>query len=126
MKTQFRLVRKSYAMHRMGRAIERAVEARTTKEKERAARWVGAWGLLCGIKTSTVRLRHSDVARDAEDRIYQTSDGIEIFSAVSKVPGHIADTGARLPSEASQQPPLSVEQTGETVASGIVDPADPA
>lgn len=61
MKSRYRFLRKSYAMHRMAVAIERAIEARTGKEKERAARWAAAWGLLCGIRTSRVRLRSSEV-----------------------------------------------------------------
>jgi hypothetical protein len=73
MKNQSRLLRKSYAMHRMAEAIERAVVAATDKEKERAARWVGAWGLLCGINTSTVRLRDSDIERLPERRQHRAS-----------------------------------------------------
>ncbi len=61
MKTRHRFLRKSYAMHRMALAIERAIVARTGKEKERAARWAAAWGLLCGINTRRVRLRPSEV-----------------------------------------------------------------
>jgi hypothetical protein len=74
MKNQSRLLRKSYAMQRMAEAIERAVVARTDKEKERAARWVGAWGLLCGINTATVRLRDSDIERPPERRQHRAAE----------------------------------------------------
>lgn len=62
-------------MHRMAQAIERAVAARTDKEKERAARWVGAWGLLCGISTSKVRLRNSGIERFPDRRPGRASEG---------------------------------------------------
>jgi hypothetical protein len=61
MKNRYPFLRKSYAMHRMAKAIERAIEGKTSGEKERAARWAAAWGLLCGIKTSGVRLRDSEL-----------------------------------------------------------------
>lgn len=63
MSSDLRILKKSYAMQRMAKAIERAVGAPTGKEKEHAARWVGAWGMLCGIKSSTVRLKQSEVGR---------------------------------------------------------------
>ena len=73
-----RILKKSYAMQRMARAIERAVGAATGKEKERAARWVGAWGMLCGIKSSTVRLRQSEVGRGTDAHIRQPSGQIDL------------------------------------------------
>ncbi|HEX9173757.1 MAG TPA: hypothetical protein VF861_13960, partial [Telluria sp.] len=62
MASQHRLLIKSYAMARMGMAIERAITARTSKEKTRAARWAAAWGLLCGINTKQLVLRNDAVA----------------------------------------------------------------
>ena len=64
MKSRYPFLQKSYAMHRMAKAIERAIAGQTTMEKERAARWAAAWGLLCGIKTSGVRLRDSEPGND--------------------------------------------------------------
>lgn len=40
---------KSYAMRRMSIAIERAIAAGSARDKERAARWAAAWGLVLGI-----------------------------------------------------------------------------
>jgi len=54
----------------MALAIERAIEARTGKEKERAARWAAAWGLLCGIKTRRVRLRSSEIKPHFDDDVW--------------------------------------------------------
>jgi hypothetical protein len=68
MKSRYPFLRKSYAMHRMAKAIERAIEGQTSGEKERAARWAAAWGLLCGIKTSGVRLRDSEVGHELPSR----------------------------------------------------------
>lgn len=45
----------------MALAIERAIERPTRKEKEGAARWAAAWGLLCGIRTEGVKLKDCDV-----------------------------------------------------------------
>ncbi len=78
MKNRYRFLRKSYAMHRMAQAIERAIEARTGKEKERAARWAAAWGLLCGIRTSRVRLRASDVKAQPDEPARRASEQITI------------------------------------------------
>lgn len=64
MRSRYRFLRKSYAMDRMARAIERAIGGQTGKEQERAMRWAAAWGLLCGIKTASVRLRRSEVEHD--------------------------------------------------------------
>lgn len=61
MKNLRRVTRKSYAMKRMARAIERAIHAQTPAEEKRSARWAAAWGLLCGIHTNTPRLRSSEV-----------------------------------------------------------------
>ena len=40
---------KFYAMRRMREAIERAIHAKTTDEKGRAARWAAAWGTAASI-----------------------------------------------------------------------------
>lgn len=50
-------------MRRMAAAIERAIAAVTINEKDMAARWAAAWGLLCGIKTKPVAVKRSDVIR---------------------------------------------------------------
>jgi hypothetical protein len=55
-------------MSRMARAIERAIEAKTIKEKDRAARWVAAWGMLCGIHTNSIKLKRSEVVHASLDR----------------------------------------------------------
>lgn len=54
--------RKAYAMMRMAQAIGRAIDAPSTAEKDRAARWAAAWGLIGGIMTPGVRLRRSLLA----------------------------------------------------------------
>ena len=51
--------RKAYAMMRMAGAIGRAIDAPTSAQKDRAARWAAAWGLIGGIMTPGVRLRRS-------------------------------------------------------------------
>ncbi|WP_157778512.1 hypothetical protein [Massilia violaceinigra] len=38
------------ALQRMGAAIERAIVSKLPRDKDRAARWAGAWGLLCEIE----------------------------------------------------------------------------
>ena len=80
MKKRYRYVRKSYALRRMARAIERAMQAASSKDCERAIRWVAAWGLLCGIKTPGVRLRDSDVDLQSDARGRQPSDQIDVPS----------------------------------------------
>ena len=54
-----RLERKAYAMMRMAQAIGRAIAAHGPAEKDRAARWAAAWGVIGGIMTPGVRLRRS-------------------------------------------------------------------
>lgn len=51
--------RRAYAMMRMAEAIGRAIDAGTAQEKDRAARWASAWGLIGGIRSPGVRLRRS-------------------------------------------------------------------
>ncbi len=53
--------RKSYAMLRMSKAIDRAMRARSAAEKDTAVRWAAAWGLIAGIRSSTVRLRDTNM-----------------------------------------------------------------
>jgi hypothetical protein len=82
MKKLDRYARKSYAMFRMTLAIERAIKRPTRKEKERAARWAAAWGLLCGIKTAGVNLKACDI-QSLENRIEQSGDPALTFAAFS-------------------------------------------
>ena len=54
--------RKAYSMERMIVAIQRAILSDTNAQKEKAARWAAAWGLLSGIRTPGIRLRRSVLA----------------------------------------------------------------
>jgi hypothetical protein len=61
--------RKTYGMLRMMKAIGRAIKAKTDLEKERAARWAAAWGVISGIRSRGVRLRRTSLSDDqCEDR----------------------------------------------------------
>lgn len=60
MNSNVRLKKKSYALRRMGVAIERAMHAGNERDKARAAKWAAAWGMLCGIKSAGMKLRRSD------------------------------------------------------------------
>lgn len=82
MKNPDRYSRKSYAMRRMTLAIERAIKRPSSKDKERAARWAAAWGLLCGIRTEGVNLREADV-QSLERRIDPTADRIGMLASFS-------------------------------------------
>jgi hypothetical protein len=53
--------KKSYAMHRMIIALGRAIDTQSIPRKDRAARWAAAWGLMAGIESKGVRLRHSSL-----------------------------------------------------------------
>ena len=53
--------RKSYAMQRMGMAIDRARLTRSAAEKDIAVRWASAWGLVAGIRSTSVRLRDTQM-----------------------------------------------------------------
>jgi hypothetical protein len=88
MKKLDRHARKSYAMRRMTLAIERAITRPSRMEKERAARWAAAWGLLCGIRTEGVNLRACDVQAHSASR---TPSAVPLTFQV------IADTAARTP-----------------------------
>ncbi len=87
MKNRNKLVRKSYAMQRMAQAIERAIRANSAIEKERAARWAAVWGVLCGIMTSSVTLRRSDIDMHDKPPRRRSSDQIEIPPRASEAPG---------------------------------------
>lgn len=60
--------RKAYALLRMVAAIDRAIEAGTDAEKEKAARWASAWGAVGGVRTPAkvpgIRLRRSELLGD--------------------------------------------------------------
>ena len=60
MNSNARLKKKSYALRRMGIAIERAMHAGNERDKARAAKWAAAWGMLCGIKSAGMKLKRSD------------------------------------------------------------------
>ena len=64
MTTALKYQRKSYAMLRMARAIERAIRARSDAEKARAARWAAAWGVLGGIRSPGIRLRRDTLREE--------------------------------------------------------------
>ncbi len=51
--------RKAYAMLRMVQALARAIDADSSLEKDQAARWVAAWGVISGIRSPGIRLRRS-------------------------------------------------------------------
>lgn len=59
MKYQARKERKSYAMLRMVQAIGRAIHSEHPADKDKAARWAAAWGVVSGIRTPGIRLRRS-------------------------------------------------------------------
>lgn len=42
--------RKAYAMQRMNLAIDRVILAKEDSGKDRAARWVAAWGMVGSIR----------------------------------------------------------------------------
>jgi len=62
MKRQVKYERKTYAMLRMAEAIGRAIASDHPAEKNRAARWAAAWGVISGIRSPGVRLRRSVLA----------------------------------------------------------------
>lgn len=59
MNSRKRKERKTYAMLRMVAAIGRAIASPTPAEKDRAARWAAAWGVVSGIRTRGIRLRRN-------------------------------------------------------------------
>lgn len=68
MKHRFTSERKSYAMQRMVEAIGRAIHSETSSEKDKAARWAAAWGVISGIRTPGIRLRRSALIDPKHDR----------------------------------------------------------
>lgn len=67
MKQRVRKERKLYAMLRMAQAIGRAIDSPSAVEKDKAARWAAAWGVIGGIRSKGVRLRR-DVLCDERRR----------------------------------------------------------
>jgi hypothetical protein len=115
-----RYARKSYAMRRMTLALERAIKRPTRKEKERAARWAAAWGLLCGIRTEGVRLKACDV-QSLDSRIAQTSDSIAAFGSFSL--GELESTvHPQLPSSTPSAVPLAAPTLTELAARPSAQP----
>ncbi|MEO7578164.1 MAG: hypothetical protein ABIT83_11185 [Massilia sp.] len=53
--------KKTYAFHRMTVALGRAIASSLAGEKDRAARWANAWGLMAGVRGRRVRLRTCEV-----------------------------------------------------------------
>jgi hypothetical protein len=62
MKFRVRKERKTYAMLRMVEAIGRAIDSELPADKDRAARWAAAWGVIGGIRSPGIRLRRSVLA----------------------------------------------------------------
>ena len=60
--------RKAYGRLRMSAAIERAIACDVPEEKQRAARWAAAWGVLGGIHSPGIRLRNTILARPKSRR----------------------------------------------------------
>jgi hypothetical protein len=125
MKNPDRSLRKSYAMERMAAAIDRAIGSRTGKEKERAARWAAAWGLLCGIRTEGVKLRRNDIRPELEEGGRCPSDQIEIGAAPAPVQTESAGLRESASIAMPGKLPPSVNQEGVPFASGIFDHASP-
>ncbi len=72
LRTERKTERKTYGMLRMVKAIGRAIKASTALEKERAARWAAAWGVISGIRSRGIRLRRDvlfDGRRDRDDSL---------------------------------------------------------
>lgn len=80
-------MRKSYAMQRMGPAIARAISENSKTQKESAAKWAAAWGMLCGIHTPGVKLKGSDVlGGERKHRKVKRSGDIVIPAGADPVP----------------------------------------
>ncbi|HEY0065384.1 MAG TPA: hypothetical protein VGC21_24925 [Telluria sp.] len=67
MKPHVKQERKNYAMLRMAEAIERAIDSELPADKDKAARWAAAWGVVSGIRSPGVRLKRSVLARGRKD-----------------------------------------------------------
>ena len=68
MKQRIRKEKKRYAMMRMAEAIGRAIKSTSSADKDKAARWAAAWGVMSGIRSPGVRLRR-DVLCDEGRRL---------------------------------------------------------
>ncbi len=68
MNNPVRKEKKTYAMLRMVEAIGRAIHSPSDAEKQRAARWAAAWGLVSGIRTRGIRLRRNSLFDVSGDR----------------------------------------------------------
>ena len=68
MDQRYRKEKKSYAMLRMVEAIGRAINSPSPAEKDRAARWAAAWGVISGIRSKGIRLRRSVLADSGRSR----------------------------------------------------------
>lgn len=64
----YRKEKKSYAMLRMAAAIRRAIDSASPADKDRAARWAAAWGVVSGIRTPGIRLRRDVLAGNRPQR----------------------------------------------------------
>lgn len=62
-----KLLRKSYAMSRMGKAIQRAIAAVSNGEKTQGAKWAAAWGRVIGISTVPFYGREPNPAQPRRD-----------------------------------------------------------
>jgi len=112
MSSQTRLLRKSYAMSRMGKAIERAISAPNSKEKTRAAKWAAAWGLLCGITTNGTYLRSDAVVTDEGKESPEQIEIPPMESAVECV-------------SATMPPAFALDQDGDEASPGTRGSAAP-
>ena len=65
---RIRKEKKRYALLRMNEAITRAIASDSDAEKDRAARWAAAWGVLSGIRSPGVRLRRSVLVDKRRER----------------------------------------------------------
>ena len=121
MKNKYRFVRKSYAMSRMARAIERAIEATTIRDKDRAARWAAAWGLLCGVHTKRVKLRRNDLIHVAVDKKpAQDLASLEFPEIVFSASTTSSSPGNQVP---AVQASLLATHDSNCVTAGIFDPS---
>ncbi|WP_219933206.1 hypothetical protein [Massilia glaciei] len=124
MRLRYPFEKKSYAMRRMAKAIERAISEEAPERKERAARWAAAWGLHCGIAAKPVQ--------------YQETYDIE-FVALQPAPAAPAEAGpSPEPAPAPEPAPVPEPDDGPIAALlalpeqlseqlfGLVDPDAPA
>lgn len=95
MSTNARLLRKSYAMQRMGQAIARAITAPSSSRKAAAARWAAAWGLLCGIATPGVHLKRSKLLAESHGDTDASEPGAAPDPATMPPPGPAGQGGAQ-------------------------------